>query len=104
MAEEGKTTNSESDVTAPLKNPAAGAAPRLAAVVVTYNRLDQLKITVARLLDSAADVLDRLVVVDNASTDDTARWLAEQVGVCSGWGQNDTLRLGVIDFSTCIRP
>ena len=25
-------------------------------------------------------------------------------GVCSGWGQNDTLRLGVIGFSTCIRP
>ena len=79
MAEESKATNSESDVTAPLKNPAAGAALRLAAVVVTYNRLDQLKITVARLLDSAADVLDTLVVVDNASTDDTARWLSEQV-------------------------
>ena len=25
------------------------------------------------------------------------------MGVCSGWGQNDTLRSDVIDFSTCIR-
>ncbi len=28
----------------------------------------------------------------------------DEVGVCSGWGQNDTLRSDVIDFSTCIRP
>lgn len=25
-------------------------------------------------------------------------------GVCSGWGQNDTLMPDVIDFSICIRP
>lgn len=30
------------------------------------------------------------------------RW--GHTGVCSGWGQNDTLRSDVIDFSTCIRP
>ena len=27
----------------------------------------------------------------------------EQYGVCSGWGQNDTIRPDVIGFSTCIR-
>jgi len=48
---------------------------RLAAVVVTYNRLDQIKITVQRLL---AEPLDHLIVVDNCSTDGTTEWLAEQ--------------------------
>ena len=32
----------------------AGAAGRLVAVVVTYNRLDKLKVTLERLLDSPA--------------------------------------------------
>ena len=48
---------------------------RLAAVVVTYNRLEQLRTTLARLL---AEAVDHVVVVDNASTRDTADWLAAQ--------------------------
>jgi capsular polysaccharide transport system permease protein len=56
---------------------AAGAEPRLvlAAVVVTYNRLAPLQVTLARLL---AEDLDHLLVVDNASTDGTADWLESQ--------------------------
>jgi len=54
------------------------AAHRLVAVVVTYNRLDQLRVTVARLLAATAEGLDRVIVVDNASTDGTAEWLAAQ--------------------------
>ena len=46
---------------------------KLCAVVVTYNRLAQLQITLPRLRDEA---FDRIVVVDNASTDSTADWLA----------------------------
>ncbi len=48
---------------------------RLAAVVVTYNRVEQLRVTVARLLAEAVDVI---VVVDNASSDGTPDWLARQ--------------------------
>lgn len=44
----------------------------LAAVVVTFNRLAQLKITVERLLEQP---VDRVIVVDNASRDGTAEWL-----------------------------
>lgn len=51
-----------------------GSAPHLIAVVVTYNRLDQLKVTVARLL---AETCDIVLVVDNASTDGTGDWLAQ---------------------------
>ena len=47
----------------------------LAAVVVTFNRLDQLKITLARLM---AEKVDHIVVADNASGDGTATWLANQ--------------------------
>ncbi len=47
-------------------------APRILAVVVTYNRQVQLAQTVTRLL---AEQVDDLIVVDNASTDDTAAWL-----------------------------
>lgn len=44
----------------------------LAAIVVTYNRLAPLQVTLARLLDEA---VDHIVLVDNASTDDTGAWL-----------------------------
>ncbi|PQO22113.1 glycosyltransferase [Rhodobacteraceae bacterium WD3A24] len=50
----------------------AQAALRVAAVVVTFNRLDKLSVTVGRLLDQP---VDHLVVVDNASTDGTQAWL-----------------------------
>lgn len=48
---------------------------RIAAVVVTYNRLDKLKLAVSA---SLAQSIDRLIIIDNASTDGTAAWLAEQ--------------------------
>lgn len=48
---------------------------RVAAVVVTHNRLAHLKLTLTRLLD---EPLDCVMVVDNASTDATAAWLARQ--------------------------
>ena len=48
---------------------------KLAAIVVTFNRLAALQTTVARLLDQ--DV-DHIVVVDNASSDDTPTWLTTQ--------------------------
>jgi rhamnopyranosyl-N-acetylglucosaminyl-diphospho-decaprenol beta-1,3/1,4-galactofuranosyltransferase len=47
----------------------------LCAIVVTYNRLDQLQITLPVLRD---EDLDHIVIVNNASTDDTALWLADQ--------------------------
>lgn len=50
----------------------------LAAVVVTHNRLAQLQVTLARLLETPAHVLGAVVVVDNASSDGTADWLAAQ--------------------------
>lgn len=53
-------------------------AAGLAAVVVTRNRLAQLRVTLARLLETPGHVLAAVVVVDNASTDGTADWLAAQ--------------------------
>jgi len=47
--------------------------PSIAAVVVTHDRLDKLTVTAARLLDQP---VDHVIVVDNASTDGTAAWLA----------------------------
>ncbi|WP_394155592.1 glycosyltransferase [Loktanella salsilacus] len=47
----------------------------LCAIVVTYNRLNQLQITLPALL---AEDVEHIVVVNNASTDDTAIWLADQ--------------------------
>lgn len=48
------------------------------AVVVTYNRLDQLRVTIQSLLQTPDAELDAIVVVDNASTDGTGDWLAGQ--------------------------
>lgn len=50
----------------------AAAGLCIAAVVVTHNRLDQLRVTAARLLDEG---VDHLLIVDNASTDGTRAWL-----------------------------
>ncbi|WGW06043.1 glycosyltransferase [Tropicibacter oceani] len=55
-------------------------AGRLVAVVVTYNRLAQLQVTVPRLLASPKADLAAVVVVDNASDDGTAEWLSGQEG------------------------
>lgn len=52
--------------------------PRLVAVVVTYNRLDKLQVTLARLFAAQVEGLAHIVVVDNASTDGTAEFLAQQ--------------------------
>lgn len=49
---------------------------RLIALVVTYNRLSQLQQTIPRLLQGDRTDLERVVVVDNASTDGTGNWLA----------------------------
>ena len=49
---------------------------RLGAVVVTYNRLAQLQVTLARLL---AEPVDHVMVVENAGSDGTADWLATQL-------------------------
>lgn len=51
----------------------------LVAVVVTYNRLEHLKLTLARLLSASHSNLAHVVVVDNASDDGTRDWLAAQL-------------------------
>ena len=65
-----------------LARPALSVVPgaqavqsRVAALVVTHNRLDQLRRTVQRLL---AEPVDYLVVVNNASSDGTGAWLAAE--------------------------
>lgn len=45
---------------------------RIAAIVVTHNRREQLQVTLERLL---AEPLDHVLVFDNASDDGTAQWL-----------------------------
>lgn len=57
---------------------AAGQLHRLVAVVVTFNRLEQLRVTLATLLEAPASALHKIVVVNNASTDGTGDWLATQ--------------------------
>ena len=61
-------------------------APTVVAIVVTHNRLAQLRRTLARL---QAEPLDRVIVVENCSTDGTRAWLA---------GQDDP-RLTVIEMA-----
>ena len=48
---------------------------RLVAVVVSHNRRTQLETTVRRLL---AEPCDRVIVVDNVSTDGSRDWLAAE--------------------------
>lgn len=62
-------------------------AGRLVAVVVTHNRLADLKLTLARLLEHAPAELAGLVVIDNASTDGTEAWLADFQERLTGQGE-----------------
>ena len=55
-----------------------GIKSRVVAVVATHNRLGHIQKTVQRFLDMPAGQLTALIVVDNASTDGTAEWLAAQ--------------------------
>jgi GT2 family glycosyltransferase len=60
-----------------LRSPAPGALPpRIVAVVPTWNGCERL----AEVLASLAGQVDRVVVVDNGSTDGTAAWLAGRTG------------------------
>jgi rhamnopyranosyl-N-acetylglucosaminyl-diphospho-decaprenol beta-1,3/1,4-galactofuranosyltransferase len=61
----------------------------LCAIVVTFNRLHQLQITLPALL---AEDVDHIIVVDNASTDDTGTWLAAQA--------SDRVRVVSLDTNT----
>jgi len=61
-----------------IENENQGQNPRLVAVVVTYRRLEQLKVTLRALLDQPSRDLAGVLVVDNASDDGTAEWLHAQ--------------------------
>lgn len=50
---------------------------RLVAVVVTHNRLAQLRVTLKRLLEAPPEALEAVLVVDNASSDGTEAYLAQ---------------------------
>lgn len=52
----------------------------VAAVVVTYNRLNDLKKCIASL-HAQTRPLDAIIVINNGSTDGTDTWLAEQPGL-----------------------
>ena len=56
-----------------IEHPMPQTPPTIAAAVVTHDRLDKLRTTIERLL---AEPVSHVVVVDNASSDGTAEWLA----------------------------
>jgi GT2 family glycosyltransferase len=64
------TTAGRAAVPAPRQDRAAGPDPRVAVVVITHQRRDELLLAVERLL--ALPEQPRVVVVDNGSTDGTA--------------------------------
>lgn len=53
-------------------------AHRLVAVVVTHNRVDELKQTLERLRATDPATLAHIIVCNNASTDETEHWLTTQ--------------------------
>ena len=74
----GKAVHGTVHKTVQRKAASGAGAGRLVAVVVTHDRQAQLRRTVTRLLETAPEHLSALVVVDNASSDGTADWLARQ--------------------------
>ena len=64
-----------------------GRAPRISAVVVTFNRLGLLQGLVARLRE--VPEVTEILVVDNASTDGTGEWLASARSGGEGGGDDE---------------
>jgi GT2 family glycosyltransferase len=56
------------------------ASPRVAAVVVTFNRLPLLQQCLAAIAEQERRV-DSVIVIDNGSTDGTAGWLASRLDI-----------------------
>jgi rhamnopyranosyl-N-acetylglucosaminyl-diphospho-decaprenol beta-1,3/1,4-galactofuranosyltransferase len=52
--------------------PTTPSSATICAIVVTFNRIEKLRRTVLRLLD---EPLDRVLVIENGSTDGTREWL-----------------------------
>jgi GT2 family glycosyltransferase len=52
----------------------------IAAVIVTYNRLEYLKKVVLGVLQQNIKISE-IIIVNNGSTDETSEWLAEQHGI-----------------------
>lgn len=77
------------------KTPAQEGPTRLVAVVVTYNRLAQLQVTLPRLLAARGEGLSQIIVVDNASTDGTSAWLDSQAAAHA-----DTLVVTRLDINS----
>ncbi|WP_239455660.1 glycosyltransferase family 2 protein [Nocardioides gilvus] len=63
----------------PGENDAAPTPGRIIAGVVTFNRLPLLQALVSRLRE--IDQVSEILVIDNASSDGTGEWLAQQVGL-----------------------
>ncbi|MBK9249475.1 MAG: glycosyltransferase family 2 protein [Ignavibacteria bacterium] len=55
-------------------------AESIAAIVVTYNRLELLQETIESLLHQSR-VPDEIIVINNSSTDGTLAWLESQTGI-----------------------
>lgn len=79
------------------------AQRKLVAVVVTFNRLEKLKTTLARLFDAPASELAQVVVVDNLSTDGTREWLASLTDSRLDLVLSDTNEGGAGGFSRGMR-
>ena len=80
-----------------------GPTGPLVAVVVTFNRLEQLKKTLARLLEAPVEDLAAVVVVDNASDDGTQSWLGTQSDPRLDVLRRDTNGGGAGGFETGMR-
>jgi GT2 family glycosyltransferase len=76
---------------------------RLVAVVVTHDRLEQLKTTLSRLLQSAPACLHAIVVVDNNSGDGTRTWLDGQTDARVVVYRSDVNRGGAGGFESGMR-
>ena len=57
-----------------------GTDTRVAAVAVTFNRLEFLKELITSLKNQSRTP-DEIIIVNNSSTDGTEEWLAEQDGL-----------------------
>jgi rhamnopyranosyl-N-acetylglucosaminyl-diphospho-decaprenol beta-1,3/1,4-galactofuranosyltransferase len=64
----------------PQSQPPQADTPRVAAIIVTCNRLELLKECV-QAVRSQTRPLDEIIVINNASTDGTGEWLDEQDGL-----------------------
>ena len=76
--------------------PGSATAPTLSVVIPVYNEAGTIGLILAAVTRALPEVPKQIIIVDDCSTDGTARWLRRNLGTLTLTGRSATV-LGTLD-------